>query len=86
VNSVVPSRRLKFFCIRPRLLGVCPEEALFVDDRPPNIDGAAQAGMKTMLFDSTESCVRLQQLLRDLGVPLQDTVAGKSCGSHGESR
>ena len=75
----------EIFLHTARLLGVRPEEALFVDDRPPNIDGAAQAGMKTMLFESTESCVRLQQLLRDLGVPLQDTVAGKSCGSHGES-
>jgi putative hydrolase of the HAD superfamily len=49
-----------------RLLGVRPEESLFVDDLPSNIDGAAHTGMKTMLFDSAESCTRLQQLLRAL--------------------
>jgi putative hydrolase of the HAD superfamily len=60
------------------LLGVRPAEALFVDDRQPNIDGAARVGMKTMLFDSPESNIELTRMLFDLGVPLQN-ADGRSC-------
>lgn len=33
-------------------LGVQPENAVFIDDRPVNVDGAERLGMKTILFAS----------------------------------
>jgi putative hydrolase of the HAD superfamily len=67
------------------LLGVCPEEILFVDDLQPNIDGAARVGMKTMRFESPESYVDLEQLLLDLGAPLDGGNGGACCGTGGEA-
>ncbi len=37
--------------------GVASEEALFLDDRPENIEGARQAGMKAELFTTWEDFV-----------------------------
>lgn len=62
------------------LLGVRPEEILFVDDLQPNIDGAARAGMRTMRFDSPESHLKLEQLLAELGAPLHGGNRGEHCG------
>ena len=42
-------------------LGVCPEELLFVDDSPENITGAERAGVRGILFESTE------QVMENLG-------------------
>jgi len=35
-------------------LGIPAEQALFIDDKQPNIDGAKQAGLQTILFKNTE--------------------------------
>lgn len=35
-------------------LGIPAQEAIFIDDKQPNIDGAKQAGLQTILFKSTE--------------------------------
>jgi putative hydrolase of the HAD superfamily len=62
------------------LLGVRPEEILFVDDLQPNIDGAARVGMRTMRFESPEPSLKLEQLLRDLGAPLPGGTREGHCG------
>ncbi len=38
-----------------RILGVLPSEALMVDDRPGNVEGAERAGMRAVLFTTPES-------------------------------
>jgi putative hydrolase of the HAD superfamily len=44
-------------------LNVAPENALFIDDRYPNIEGAQRMGLKTMLFTNTEQvCAELARL------------------------
>jgi putative hydrolase of the HAD superfamily len=35
-------------------LGIPASQALFIDDKQPNIDGAKQAGIQTILFKNTE--------------------------------
>lgn len=35
-------------------LGVAPDEVIFIDDRLPNVEGAAQLGMKTILFTTNK--------------------------------
>ncbi|WP_309417935.1 HAD family phosphatase [Telmatospirillum sp.] len=52
-----------------KLLGVHPTEALFIDDRQPNIDGAERVGMKTMLFESPDSSRELAKLLLNSEIP-----------------
>jgi putative hydrolase of the HAD superfamily len=66
-----------------KLLGVTPGECLFVDDRQANIDGAEQVGMKVMLFDSSDSYRRLEQLLLDLGVTLKKDDGCECCSVKG---
>ncbi len=68
---------LASFVHTAKLLGVCPEEILVVDDRQPNLDGAARAGMKTLLFDSPEAYRKLEQVLLDLGAPLERGSRGR---------
>ncbi|MFC1954635.1 HAD-IA family hydrolase [Chloroflexota bacterium] len=36
-----------------RIMGVIPQDILFVDDRPKNLDSAAVLGFDTILFDPT---------------------------------
>ena len=36
-------------------LGIPASQALFIDDKQPNIDGAKQAGLQTILFKNTEN-------------------------------
>ena len=47
------------------LLNVAPEEAVFVDDRPENVEGAVAAGLSGILFTGTEV---LEKELAELGV------------------
>jgi HAD superfamily hydrolase (TIGR01509 family) len=42
-----------------------PQQLVFVDDRQPNVDAAAQAGMATVLFTGTEA---LEKQLQQLGL------------------
>lgn len=39
-------------------LGLSPEECVMIDDTSPNVEGAQMAGMKGILFESTQQCRR----------------------------
>lgn len=47
------------------ILGRPPERVLFIDDRQQNLDGAAAAGMKAILFEEADA---LRGRLQELGV------------------
>jgi putative hydrolase of the HAD superfamily len=53
-------------------LRVDPGSALFLDDKPPNIDGARKAGMQAFLFDAPEKQGELERLLREKGISLAE--------------
>ncbi len=44
-------------------LGVLPADALFVDDRPENIDAAAELGLRTLQFGGQQSVEALRTVL-----------------------
>ncbi len=50
VGLVKPS--LDIFELTLERIGVQPEQAIFIDDRPANTEGAERAGMKSILFTS----------------------------------
>lgn len=52
VGMIKPSRGI--FELTCERLGVAPEHAIFVDDRPVNTDGADHVGMKTILFTTNK--------------------------------
>jgi FMN phosphatase YigB (HAD superfamily) len=47
-----------------------PEETVFVDDHPPNLDGAKAARLRTILFRNAEECAR--ELDACLNLPATD--------------
>jgi putative hydrolase of the HAD superfamily len=53
-------------------LRVAPGCALFLDDKPPNIDGARKAGMQAFLFDAPEKQGELERLLLEKGILLAE--------------
>ena len=46
-------------------LGVAPQEALFVDDSPVNVEAARKLGIQTVLFTTPEA---LERELEKLGI------------------
>lgn len=52
VGLIKPSRDI--YELMLERIGVAPEEAVFVDDRPANIEGAGRAGMQTILFTTNK--------------------------------
>jgi glucose-1-phosphatase len=52
VGLIKPSQDLYELALER--LGVAPDEAIFIDDRLPNIEGAQQLGMKTILFTTNK--------------------------------
>lgn len=46
--------------------GLCPEECIFIDDVPANIQGAAMVGMQGYVFDGDAH--KLRSALREMGV------------------
>jgi len=52
VRKAKPDPAIYNACIRD--LGVKPPEAVFLDDRPENVDGAMQLGILSLLFESPE--------------------------------
>jgi putative hydrolase of the HAD superfamily len=50
-----------------RGLGVAPEEILFIDDRPENVEGARAVGMRAEVFTTWEEFVR--EVPRHYGLP-----------------
>ena len=51
------------------ILGVAPEEAVFVDDMEVNVRGAQRAGLRAVHFSATDTYGHLRCRLRALGVP-----------------
>ena len=58
----------QIFLHAARLLKVPPQQALFLDDRQENLDGAAQVGMRTMLYEGPPSHRALLELLASSGI------------------
>ncbi len=55
----------RVFDITAERLGVAPVECIMVDDRPSNIDGAKQAGMSGILYESLDKAkLDLASMLR----------------------
>jgi putative hydrolase of the HAD superfamily len=63
VRAVKPEPEIYHACLAA--LGVDPEEALLVDDRPENVDGAVALGMHALLFEGED---RLREELERLGL------------------
>lgn len=55
VGMVKPAPEVYLECVRR--LGVEPAQTLFLDDKQKNVDGAANAGLKAMLFEGDKSVV-----------------------------
>jgi epoxide hydrolase-like predicted phosphatase len=53
-----------FYRLMIERLGVKPYECLFIDDNPENLDGAAVAGMQTLLFESAGKLKRDLALIK----------------------
>jgi putative hydrolase of the HAD superfamily len=53
VGAVKPEPEIYLRCLSA--LGVSPEEALFVDDRAVNIEGARALGMHAVLFEGEDA-------------------------------
>ena len=70
VRLVKPS--VEIFLHTAAELRVAPGCALFLDDKPPNIDGARKAGMQAFLFDAPEKQGELERLLLEKGIPLAE--------------
>ncbi len=57
-KTIKPEKKIYLTAVN--LLGVKPEEAIFIDDRQSNIDGGKNAGIKSLLFTTN------QQFIEDL--------------------
>jgi putative hydrolase of the HAD superfamily len=57
-----PDPRIYRLCLER--LGLAAAEALFVDDRVDNIEGAARVGLRTLHFEGADALDRLRALLR----------------------
>jgi putative hydrolase of the HAD superfamily len=47
----------RIFRIAAERLGVRPQEAVFVDDRPENVQGARAVGMRGIQFETREQTI-----------------------------
>ena len=56
-----PDPRIYRHCLAH--LGLEPPQALFVDDRADNIEGAARIGLRTLQFDGPDALARLRSLV-----------------------
>jgi putative hydrolase of the HAD superfamily len=56
-----PDPRIYRHCLAR--LGLEPPQALFVDDRADNIEGAARIGLRTLQFDGPDALARLRALV-----------------------
>lgn len=50
-------------------LGTCPEQTVFVDDQPVNVEGARAVGLPSVLFDLTDVAGSYQELAALAGLP-----------------
>jgi putative hydrolase of the HAD superfamily len=63
VGLTKPDRRIYELCLDR--LGIRGHEALFVDDRRANVDGARQAGLQALYFTGEDALSSLQACLLD---------------------
>jgi HAD superfamily hydrolase (TIGR01509 family) len=61
-----------------RGVGVAASEALFVDDKEPNVEGARAVGLRALRFLSVE---QLRSDLQELGFPVLPVPANSPAGS-----
>lgn len=67
VEIVKPDRRI-YECLIQKY-GINPKEAVFLDDRQINIDGAMACGLKGILFKNYEQArAQLEQMLKEMKV------------------
>lgn len=57
------------FTAAARALGEDPRRCLFVDDLAANLDGAAEVGMSTLLFDVRDAPRSMNRIAERLGLP-----------------
>ncbi|MDD5415850.1 MAG: HAD family phosphatase [Candidatus Daviesbacteria bacterium] len=57
----------KMYQLIAEMLGVKPQEAVFIDDRESNITGAVNVGMKGILFNNPQD---LKEKLKKLGITI----------------
>jgi putative hydrolase of the HAD superfamily len=65
LGLVKPEAAIYQACVEE--LGVAPGDALFLDDRQPNVDGALRAGLRAMVFTNPDT---LADGLGDHGLPV----------------
>jgi methionine salvage enolase-phosphatase E1 len=57
-------------------LEIAPEEGLFFDDRPENVEGARAVGLRAELFDSWEKLI--EGTPARYGLPVPGATAGQT--------
>jgi len=64
VALVKPDERV--YQLAAQRLGVVPDECVYIDDMQANVDGAAEVGMRTILYQNVESFTQqLEESLRE---------------------
>jgi HAD superfamily hydrolase (TIGR01549 family) len=63
VNKAKPEKDI--YLLTAKNLGISPESAVFIDDRTNYLEGAKEAGMETILYESTE---QVKTKLTELGI------------------
>jgi putative hydrolase of the HAD superfamily len=71
VGMVKPDPLIYKACLQS--LAVAPQETLFLDDLPPNIEGAAKLGIRGVLFDTMERTA--SRLREQFDLPLPDFLS-----------
>ena len=71
VRAVKPDRAIYEECLRE--LGVKPQEAVFLDDRRENIDGAGHVGIHGVWFHTAEGAAK--QLAAEYGIAMNGHAA-----------
>jgi putative hydrolase of the HAD superfamily len=71
VGMVKPDPLIYKACLQS--LAVTPQETLFLDDLPPNIEGAAKLGIHGVLFDTIEQTA--SRLREQFDLPLPDFLS-----------
>lgn len=69
VRSVKPEEAIYRNCLER--LQLAPEEMLFLDDKPHNVEGARRLGMHSLVFETVESTLPLVRDQFDLPVPVE---------------
>lgn len=66
LGAAKPSER--YFELALKALGADPGSALFIDDRPENVEGARRAGLHAFVYDGRSGAAVLESRLREFGL------------------